>query len=146
MQYCYNCHHLTPGEPLFCNSCGRSYDVKLCPRLHPNPRSAQVCSQCASEDLSTPQPRAPWWLSPLLWLMELVPGIVLLVGSLFLLGSFVQVVLSDQRLLADVLGQMVILTLLLAVLWWTYMQIPGFLRTAFRRGWRWIRKEKRRPR
>ena len=40
MNYCYNCGHITPGEPLYCNYCGRSYDLKLCPRHHANPRSA----------------------------------------------------------------------------------------------------------
>src|SRR5690349_4041653 len=61
MKFCYHCGHLTPGEPIFCNSCGRSYNVKLCSRLHANPRSAEVCSQCGSRDLSTPQPRVPFW-------------------------------------------------------------------------------------
>lgn len=48
---------MTPGKPLFCNFCGRSYDLKLCPRLHVNPRHAEVCSQCGSRDFSTPQPK-----------------------------------------------------------------------------------------
>ena len=59
MNYCYNCGHITPGEPLYCNYCGRSYDLKLCPRHHPNPRSADVCSKCGSRELSTPQPKVP---------------------------------------------------------------------------------------
>ena len=42
MKYCYQCGRITTGKPLYCNSCGRSYDVKLCPRAHANPRSAEV--------------------------------------------------------------------------------------------------------
>src|SRR5437764_656338 len=57
MNYCYNCGRINPGDPLFCNTCGRSFDRKLCPRLHPNPRSAEICSRCGSRELSTPQPK-----------------------------------------------------------------------------------------
>lgn len=57
MRYCYHCGRITPGDPLFCNVCGRSFDRKLCPRLHPNPRSAEICSRCGSRELSTPQPK-----------------------------------------------------------------------------------------
>ena len=32
---------MTAGEPLFCNFCGRSYDLKLCPHRHPNPRNEE---------------------------------------------------------------------------------------------------------
>src|SRR2546427_9663568 len=59
MKYCYECGCTTAGEPLFCNYCGRSYNVKLCPKLHVNPRFAEACSQCGSRDLSTPQPKVP---------------------------------------------------------------------------------------
>ena len=69
MRYCNQCHRITPGEPLFCNFCGRSYDFKLCPHRHPNPRNAEICSQCGSRELSTPHPRVPLWLAPLLVLL-----------------------------------------------------------------------------
>ena len=51
MKYCYQCGRMTAGEPLFCHFCGRTYDVKLCPRRHANPRVAEVCSQCGSREL-----------------------------------------------------------------------------------------------
>jgi hypothetical protein len=57
MKYCYECGHVTAGEPLFCQFCGHTYDVKLCPRMHANPRFAEVCSQCGSRDFSIPQPK-----------------------------------------------------------------------------------------
>jgi hypothetical protein len=85
MKDCYQCGKLTAGEPLYCNHCGRSYDVKLCPRHHQNPRGAEGCSQCGSRELSTPQPKLPmsWRLAALL--LQFVLGILLVYGSLSLL-------------------------------------------------------------
>ena len=57
MKYCYECRRLTAGDARYCQFCGRTYDVKLCPRRHENPRFAEVCSQCGSRELSTPQPK-----------------------------------------------------------------------------------------
>lgn len=54
MRYCRNCQKFTSGQPAFCQFCGRSYGVKLCPRGHRNPRSANSCSECGSHELSTP--------------------------------------------------------------------------------------------
>lgn len=55
MRYCRDCHKFTAGRPLFCQFCGRSYNVKLCPRGHRNPRAADACTTCGSHELSTPQ-------------------------------------------------------------------------------------------
>ncbi len=66
MRFCNNCKRMTAGQPSFCPQCGASYGVKLCPRSHPNPRSAEVCSQCGSKDLSTPHQKLPFWLFLLL--------------------------------------------------------------------------------
>lgn len=57
MRYCSNCKKLTAGRPPFCNHCGRSYGVRLCPRGHKNPRAAEACSTCGSMELSTPAPQ-----------------------------------------------------------------------------------------
>ncbi len=56
MRYCNHCRKFTAGKAPFCNFCGRSYGVKLCPRGHSNPRAAEACSECGSKDLSTPMP------------------------------------------------------------------------------------------
>ena len=85
MKHCYHCGRVTSGEPLFCNSCGRSYDVKLCPRLHVNPRYATVCSQCGSRELSTPQPKVSLWWKVLGFVLQILCGIVLVYLSLSLL-------------------------------------------------------------
>jgi hypothetical protein len=42
MKLCLNCRRTTPGKPTFCNFCGSSFNVRLCPRQHINPRSAEV--------------------------------------------------------------------------------------------------------
>ena len=82
MKYCYQCGKMTAGEPLYCGTCGRTYDVKLCPRLHVNPRGADVCSKCGSRELSTPQPKIPSSLRLLALFVRLGLGLVLFYASL----------------------------------------------------------------
>src|SRR5438128_5766258 len=89
MRYCYQCSRMTLGEPRFCNFCGRTYDLKLCHRLHANPREAQVCSECGSRDLTTPQPKLAFWLRPFLFLLSLIPGLTLLLFSIVFLIAYV---------------------------------------------------------
>jgi hypothetical protein len=88
MKFCYACGHTTGGEPLFCNSCGRSYDVKLCPKLHVNPRIAEACSQCGSRDLSIPQAKIPVPWTLLAVLAQVVSGILVLCFSAPILAAF----------------------------------------------------------
>jgi hypothetical protein len=78
MRYCHSCHRLTAGKPLFCSNCGCTYQIKLCPRLHVNPRAAQICSECGSRDLSTPQPKIPLMLRPFVLLLDAGPGVLIL--------------------------------------------------------------------
>ena len=124
MRYCNSCHRVTIGEPLFCNFCGRSFDVKLCPHRHPNPRNADTCSQCGSGDLSTPHPRVSLWLRLLLVILSALPGLLLLsVTILFALG-LISALLTNQQLQF----QFLIVGLMLAFLWYLYMHLPAFLR------------------
>src|SRR5437879_3285255 len=81
MRYCYQCSRITLGEPRFCNFCGRTYDLKLCHRLHVNPREAQVCSECGSRDLTQPAPKLSFWLRSILFLLSFIPGVLLLILS-----------------------------------------------------------------
>jgi hypothetical protein len=129
MRYCNHCHRITTGEPLFCNFCGRSYDFKLCPHRHPNPRSAEVCNQCGSRELSTPHPRVSFWFTSLLTLLSVLPGVLLLLLSVFFLVGLIQVLLTNQQ----VLFQFMLTGLFIGFLWWLYMQLPSFLR-------RWLSK------
>lgn len=136
MKYCYQCGRLTSGEPLFCNFCGRSYDVKLCPRHHSNPRIAEVCSRCGSRELSTPQPKvSPWWR--VLELLARVVGAVLLVYlSLTLL---VAVLRTPQGQ-----GGFIVIGILLGLLWWMWIELPEWFRRLVRNSWK--RKERERER
>jgi hypothetical protein len=120
MKFCYQCGHATSGEPLYCSFCGRTFDVKLCPRRHVNPRSAEVCSQCGSRELSTPQPKVPFWWKSLGFLLQLVLGILL---SAFSLWVAIEVLKSPA-------GQnaMISLGLLVAVLWALWAMLPEWLR------------------
>ena len=130
MRYCNQCRKLTLGEPLFCNYCGRSYDLKLCPSRHPNPRAAEVCSQCGSRDLSTPQPPVAFWVGPLLYVLSLLPGILLLGVSILFLIGFVQALTTNQQLM----GQFLATGLVLGLAWFVYMHLPHFIRNALRKG------------
>jgi hypothetical protein len=125
MKYCFNCNRITPGEPLFCNVCGCSYDWKLCPRHHRNPRTAEACSQCGSRDLSIPQPRRPMWVLPLGFLVAVVPGGLLTVGSVLILDAVFIAVLQQPG--AIVL--LVILAIPLGILWAMWLHIPSWFRT-----------------
>lgn len=129
MKYCYQCGRMTAGEPLFCNHCGRSYDVKLCPRLHENPRGAEVCSQCGSREMSTPQPKIPmsWRLLALLFRLGL--GLLLFYISLDLLVALVRSPQFHQFL--------VVTGLAVGGLWWCYSKLPDWLQNLIRALWRW---------
>jgi hypothetical protein len=125
MKFCFNCNRITPGTPLFCNFCGRSYDVKLCPRRHVNPRTAEACSQCGSGDLSTPQPRRPFWAPLLGFALWVVPGGLLGLASFaVLLAAIVAII---QR--PDMIVALVLLTIPFGILWWMWSQIPAWFRT-----------------
>lgn len=124
MRYCNNCHRITAGEPLFCNFCGRSYDTKLCPHRHVNPRNAEICSQCGSRELSTPHPRIPFWLAPLVAILAALPGLVLLLVTILFALGFVQALTTSQQLQF----QFFIVGLMLALLWYLYMHLPASLR------------------
>jgi hypothetical protein len=129
MRYCNHCRRITTGEPLFCNFCGRSYNYKLCPHRHPNPRTAEVCNQCGSRELSTPHPKVSFWMASLLTVLSVFLGVMLLLLSVVFLLGFLQMLLSNQQLMF----QFMLIGLLIGFLWWLYMQLPRFLR-------RWLSK------
>lgn len=124
MRLCNNCHRITLGDALFCSFCGRTYHLKLCPHRHPNPRTARVCSECGSSDLSTPHPKPSLWLVPVVFFLSVLPGLLLLlVTVLFLIGLLQSLINSPEFL-----GRFLLAGLLLAILWLAYMQLPGFVR------------------
>jgi hypothetical protein len=128
MKYCYQCGKMTAGEPLFCATCGRTYDVKLCPRQHVNPRGAEVCSQCGSRELSTPQPKIPMSLRLLALLARLGLGLLLFYASLSLVIALIRTPEVQRALVA--------FGVLLAVLWWLWSKLPDWFQEAIRSFWK----------
>jgi RNA polymerase subunit RPABC4/transcription elongation factor Spt4 len=138
MRYCPQCHRLTTGDPLFCNHCGATYDAKLCPARHLNPRNAEVCAQCGSRDLSTPAPRLALWLRPLLFGLSLVPGIILALLLVMVAVGILNGIATSARLQ----GQLVVLFIVLALLWWFYIHLPKLIQNALRSLWKTKPKDK----
>jgi len=124
MRYCNFCHRMTTGQPLFCNFCGHSYDVKLCPARHVNPRVATVCSQCGSHDLSTPEPPSSLAKRTLFLFLRVLPGFLLLLITTAFFLALVRAFLQSPALQA----QLFFIGLFLGGLWWLYLQIPAFIR------------------
>src|SRR5437762_3862246 len=60
MRWCAQCRRYVGGQPRFCASCGRTFRIRLCPRGHVNRRGVDYCTDCGSEDLSTPAPPEAW--------------------------------------------------------------------------------------
>lgn len=129
MKFCYACAHTTGGEPLFCNSCGCSFDVKLCPKLHLNPKLAEACSQCGSRDLSTPQPRVPLHWRLLAFLVQFLSGIFIALLTLLVLLETLKGILSNPQIHRS----HVILLLLLTALWLIWSILPDWFRRAIYR-------------
>ena len=124
MRICHHCGKLTfLAKPLFCNHCGRSFSVKLCPRLHQNPRNAEACSQCGSRELSIPHDRLPIWFKALTLFFGIVPGVGLIFVSVLYLGYFLSHLIHDP----DHLIVPMLFGLPLAVAWFIWIQFPLLL-------------------
>lgn len=124
MKYCFQCGKMTPGDPLYCATCGRTYDLKLCPRQHPNPRGVDVCSKCGSRELSTPQPRVPLGLRLFALLARLGLGLLLFYATLSIIVALMGS--PQMQRFAIALG------LLLLLLWGLWMRLPDWLQEAIR--------------
>jgi hypothetical protein len=127
MRFCNQCGKMTAGEPLYCGTCGRTYDVRLCPRQHANPRGAEVCSKCGSHELSTPQPMIPIGLRFLALMARLVLGLLLFYATLSLLIALVRSPQVQQLLVAC--------GILLGILWALWSKLPDWSREALRNFW-----------
>ena len=129
MKYCYECGWTTAGEPLFCNYCGRSYDVKLCPKLHVNPRLAEACSQCGTRDLSTPQPKVPVRWRILAFVAQFLSAVIL---SVFSYRSFLEI-MGKIRSHSQLHYPDLILASLLILLWTLWSMLPDSFRRLIHR-------------
>lgn len=137
MTYCFHCGHYTAGKPFFCNHCGRSYGVRLCPRLHPNPRHAEICSQCGSPELSTPQPPVPLWRKALAFLVRVFLGGLLALLSLYLFLAILIELLRRTEIQAGLIAT----AFLLLGCWLMWTLLPNWMRSLIRKAMR--RKERR---
>lgn len=126
MKYCYECGRITAGEPIFCTFCGRTYDVKLCPRLHVNPRYAEVCAQCGSRDFSTPQPKVSILWRLFAFVVKVFVGALLTYVSLVFLKELFIELLKEPYVQAG----LVALGLLLITLWIAWSMLPEWIRKA----------------
>ena len=132
MRLCFSCRRVTPGAPSYCHYCGKTYNVRLCSRGHINPRSANVCSQCGSKELSTPQRKIPFLLKPLIFLLSHLVGIILLLSLVGFLGFFVYKLFIDPNGLLPLMC----LGFLLGPLLLVWMMLPGLIRNPIKRVFR----------
>jgi hypothetical protein len=135
MKLCFSCRRVTPGVPSYCHYCGKTYNVRLCSRGHINPRSAHVCSQCGSKEMSTPQRKIPFLLKPLMFLLSHLVGLILIVSLVGFLGFFVYKLFIDPNGLLPLMCLGFLLCLLLLV----WMMLPSFIRKPIK--WLFRRKK-----
>lgn len=129
MKHCFNCGRISAGDPLFCNTCGRSFDKKLCPRHHPNPRSAEICSRCGSRELSTPQPKVSLGWKCLEWVARMSLGAVLVILAIWFAYELLAALLGSPV----VQSGLVLMGMLLIVLAWIWGKLPEWFRKFVRR-------------
>ncbi len=82
MRYCAFCKRMNAGRPLYCQFCGRTFEVRICRHCRQaNPREALVCRNCGSAELSEISGSLPSWmdfLNVLFWIfiITLIIGII----------------------------------------------------------------------
>jgi hypothetical protein len=141
MRRCTSCFRFQPGRPTYCAYCGRSFDVRLCPRGHRSPRHVEFCAECGSADLSTPSP-APSALHRVSGaLLYLVGAAVLVIVVCTVALALLQLV-DFEALGGPLLGLLV----MLGFLYWTTTLLPGPVkrlgRSAARHAWRSTRRKR----
>jgi hypothetical protein len=97
--------------------------------MHSNPRNAEACSKCGNKDLSTPQPRVPLWAPVLQFFLSLIPGLILTVLSILVVGIAIYEVANSPRIMTS----LVFLAIALGILWWVWSLIPKWFRSAIYR-------------
>ena len=140
MKYCYQCGRVTSGKPLYCQFCARTYNVKLCPRGHVNPRAAQACSQCGNRDLSTPQPRVPVRTRLLALVLSAAPGLLLVVISALVGIALIRELFANPQWLL----LLVLLAIPCGILVWIWTELPLWFRNLVRRLFERKRKDEHR--
>ena len=119
MKRCRTCLHVTAGDPTFCPACGGSYDKRICPKGHANPRSNNVCGECGSRELSHAQPRRRLSLAAGFGTIKLLIGVALLAGTIVFAIAFAVALIRDPT---QLLGWLLI-GLGLALCWLAFVSI-----------------------
>jgi hypothetical protein len=127
MRYCSHCRRLNPGRPQICHYCGRTWRVRLCPRHHENPPSAQYCGNCGSVDLSETAGRNP--ISLIIFKVILCAGVV----GLFCGVGLVALNIISRSFVSRLLPLIVIISILMIAIRWLISFLPGRLVRSVRR-------------
>jgi len=129
MRYCTACSRITPGDPSYCGTCGCSYDVRLCKSGHRNPRSAQVCSQCGSKELSTPQPKRSVFVRLLIVFLRMLPAFLVLATTVALFYALAVAVIRNEQWL---IGKLICYAMWVVVFWIIFLMLPKWIQQPFR--------------
>ncbi len=63
MRYCLYCKRINAGQPLYCQFCAHSFDVRICRSCrHINDPEVLACGNCGGRDFSEPAGSSPPWL------------------------------------------------------------------------------------
>lgn len=100
MRYCPHCERLSPGKPVICHYCGRSWQVRLCPRGHANPWDANFCGTCGNTDLTETAGALPGWMRFWIWFGIIILALGLIQVLPRLLEALAQELLPVLFLLA----------------------------------------------
>lgn len=123
---------------MFCNQCGSSYDVRLCPARHMNLRTALACSECGSRDLSTPQPQLSLGPRIALWFAPILAGLLLILLSLVAFVGILNTIASGRQIPPSLAMGL----LLLASLWFCYLHLAISFHGLFRTIWRKTKRDR----
>ncbi len=86
MTYCWYCKRINPGEPLYCQFCGRTFSTRLCDHCHHiNPKESLVCRNCGSSELSEIAGPTPLWITVWRFLLTAFQFSVKLLVSFFII-------------------------------------------------------------
>ena len=102
--------------------------MKLCPKLHTNPRFAEACSRCGSRDLSIPQPKVPFAFRLAASLAQGLSGLLLALVSIRFALLIVGVIDAHSE---DYETFIFIVALTLS--WFLWALLPNFLRQLIHR-------------
>ncbi len=98
-----------------------------------------MCSQCGSRDLSTPQPKVPFWGRVLVAAITILLEILILALAFLLALMLLRAVFSNTNVVNALVG----IGIMLGLLWWIWFQIPLWMRKTMHRLLRGKDKDKK---